>query len=188
MPVRIRIVARAASLFVAALALSGCLGGARSIGDGIDDTMIGTAVRQGMLGDRRFDYGDVDVTVYEARVLLTGTMRTDEGRREMAKLAWKRSGVAEVLNEIEVAERTPVGQGARDAAIHQSIVASLTTDGGVAGKNIKLAVSGGVVHMIGIVRDDQELERAVYRARTIRGVEKVVSHLQFADDPTRKLR
>ena len=173
---------------LASALLAGCFGGARSFGDSVDDTFIATGVGQAMLGDRRFDYGDVDVTVYEARVLLTGTMRTDEGRREAAKLAWKRGGVAEVINQIEIGERTSVGQGARDAAIDVALDTSLMTDGGVAGKNMKIAVSGGVVHLIGVVRDENELERTVYRARTIRGVKKVVSHLQFMDDPSRKLR
>ena len=47
-------------------------------------------------------FGAVSVSVTQGRVLLTGKVRGPKDRIEATKLSWKATGVAEVINELQV--------------------------------------------------------------------------------------
>ena len=165
------------SLFAlaAALAVAACAS-SRSLDDSFSD-LAGNAELKGVLfADRTHDYGDVDITLYEGRLMLTGTMRTEEGRAKLIENAWKADGVEQVIDEILIEEKTSFGQGLADARIDQSLKAKLITDGDVTSSRYKVSVSKGVVYLIGAARSEAELEETVSIARKISGVQKVVSH------------
>ncbi len=149
----------------------------RSLDDSFSD-LAGNADLKGVLfTDRSFDYGDIDITLFEGRLMLTGTMRTEAGRAKLIENAWKADGVEQVIDEILVGDRTSFGQGLADTRIDQTLKAKLIADGDVTSTRYKIAVSGGTVYMIGAARTEGELEKAVSLARTVGGVNKVVSHV-----------
>ena len=163
-------------MLAAALALSACAS-SRNLDQSFSD-LSGNAELKGVLfADRTHDYGDVDITLYEGRLLLTGTMKSEEGRAKLIENAWKADGVKEVIDEVFVGDGTSFGQGLEDTRIDNTLRLRLTTDKDVVGSHYKIAVSGAVVYLIGAARSQAELDRAVELARTVAGVEKVVSYV-----------
>src|SRR3569832_213036 len=62
-------------------------------------------------------YGAVSSSIYDGRVLLTGTVPTPDMRAEAVRLAYQVNGVQEVINEINVGADGSVGDSARDTWI-----------------------------------------------------------------------
>ncbi|MCB2112293.1 MAG: BON domain-containing protein [Parvularculaceae bacterium] len=130
-----------------------------------------------LFADRQHDYGDIDITIFEGRLMLTGTMKSEEGRRKLIENAWKANGVDQVIDEILVGDGTSLGQGFEDARIDTTLRAKLIADGDVKAGSFKTAVSKGVVYIIGVAPSERQLNMALEIARSIGGVEKVVSHM-----------
>lgn len=168
------------ALLVAALALSAAAcASSRTLSGTFSDMAVGSDLSAILLADREYDYSDVDITIYEGRLMLTGTMRSEEGRRKLLANAWKADGVKQVIDEVLIADKTSVGQGLEDARIDQALRAKLVTDRGITSANYKFSVSQGVVYILGVARDEVELDRVLNHARSTAGVEKVVSHAVY---------
>lgn len=169
------------------LILAGCTS-SRSAGANIDDVSANSALKRVLLFDREHDYSDVDLTVFEGRVMLTGTMRSPDGQARLVENAFKAPNVVQVIDETILAEKTPIGQGFKDSRIDRALKTKLLTDRGVASRNYKVAVSNGVIYLIGVARDETELTRVLNLATSTAGVRRVVSHLLYQDDPSRYTR
>ncbi|MFQ5563121.1 MAG: BON domain-containing protein [Parvularculaceae bacterium] len=178
---------RLAAALAAVFALASCASD-KTIGATFDDIGAAASLKSVLVADRKHDYSDVDVTIFEGRLLLTGTMQSEEGRRTLAENAWKADNITQVIDEVVVADSTTFGQGLEDSRIDQAIKAKLIGDRGVTSGNYKIAVSRGVVYLLGVARDKIELDRVLHSARTTAGVEKVVSHVLYRDDPARNVR
>lgn len=159
-----------------ALSISACTS-SRSLDQSVSDLAANTELKGVLFADRSHDYSDVDISLFEGRLMLTGTMRSEDGRAKLIENAWKADGVDQVIDEIFIGDKTSVGQGLADARIDQVLRAKLITDGDVKSGRYKVSVSGGKVYMIGAARTQAELEEAVSLARTTGGVEKVISHI-----------
>ncbi len=164
-------VAAGAPLLLAACASS------RSLDRSVADLSANTQIQGVLFSDRTHDYSDVDITIFEGRLMLTGTMRSEDGRGKLLDNAWKARGVSQVIDEILIDEKTSFGQGFEDARIDQTLRAKLIAAGDVASTRYKFSVSKAVVYIIGAARDQAERDRALELARTVAGVEQVVSHI-----------
>ncbi|MEX0644854.1 MAG: BON domain-containing protein [Parvularculaceae bacterium] len=173
---------RAAVAAAAFIALAGCAS-SRNLGDNVDDLSANAQLKAVLFADRKHDYSDIDLTIYGGRLMLTGTMLTEEGRRRLLDNAGKASGVEEVIDEVLVADHTSRGQGLEDSWIDQSIRARLLTSDNVTSANYKMSVSRGVVYLLGVARDEKELTKALEIARSTGGVETVVSHVIYFQSP-----
>ncbi|HNS87802.1 MAG TPA: BON domain-containing protein [Parvularculaceae bacterium] len=158
------------------LAIAGCAS-SRNLDDSLSDIGANADLKGVLFADRSHDYGDVDITIYEGRLMLTGTMKSEEGRRKLIENAWKAAGVDQVIDEILVGDGTSLGQGFEDARIDTALRAKLIADGDVKAGNFKTAVSKGVVYILGATPSERQLNAALDIARSIGGVEKVVSHI-----------
>ena len=171
----------AAALLIAAVA--GCAS-SRTLSGSVNDISADTTLKTVLFTDRSHDYSDVDLTIYEGRLMLTGTMRSEEGRRKLVENAWKAKGVKQVIDEIFVGDHTSFGQGVEDTRIDQTIRTKFLTSGGIRSSNYKIAVSGGAVYLLGVARDEKELNRALEAASTVAGAEAVISHVIYRTNPT----
>lgn len=192
--------AAAAALALAGLSLSGCGGLAagaaaragiavveeRSVGDVIDDLTIRTELNHIFFDDDIELYGDVSFGVVEGRVLLKGSVPTREDRVRAIQLAWKATGVREVINELQVAPDGGVLDYARDTWISTQLKSRLLLDMDVLSVNYDVESVNGVVYVIGIAQDERELEMVIGHARAIEDVRRVVSHVILKDDPRRQ--
>ena len=181
----LRIVFACLSL-VAAAGAAGCAS-SRSLDESVSDLGASAKLKRVLFTDRRHDYGDIDLTIFEGRLLLTGTMRSEEGRRRLVENAWSAKSVDTVIDHIIVGDKTSFGQGVEDSRIDAAIKAKLLGDRGLRSSDYKLSVSNGVVYVIGVAPDEVALERALNIARSTAGVEEVVSHVLYLGDPAQRL-
>ena len=199
MPARPAHLSCVALLALASLGLAGCTvpgtlaGGTatagvavvqeRSVGSALDDAIITTAVGSNLLQYQIDLVRAVEVEVVEGRVLLTGKVEQPDDRVDAVRLAWLAEGVVEVLNEIQVTDEGGIVNYARDTWIGTQLRTKLLLDMAVRAINYNIEVVNGVVYMIGIARDQGELERVTNHARTIKNVIKVVSHVRVKGAP-----
>ena len=187
-------------LGLTALQLSGCtailltgaaVGGVmvaqeRSAKDAVDDTAIHGKITAGMLQKDEALFRRVDVDVVEGRVLLTGSVPKIEHRIDAARIAWQVEEVTEVLNEIQVEDKSGLEDYAKDAWITTQLRAKTLADLEITDINYTFDTVNGVVYILGIAQNREELDRVTTHARNIPGVAKVVSHALIKDDPKRK--
>ena len=167
----IRILAAALCVVMGACASSRTLSGA------VSDIGSDAQLKAILFADRGHDYSDVDLTVYEGRLMLTGTMLSEEGRRKLVENAWRADGVTQVIDEIVVGDDTKMGEGLQDVRIDQTLRAKYLASGEIRSGNYKTAVSNGVVYIRGVARDQRELDLALEKASETGGVRSVVSHV-----------
>lgn len=172
-------------LLAAILALTAACAQNRTLGDRIDDTSASINLKSKLLFDRKVDTSDIDMTIFEGRLLLTGTVRSDGDRIVVEEKAKTIPQVREVINELEVLPKTSIGQGARDAWIDQKLETALIADTGVKAGNYRVLVSQGVVYLLGVAQGPNELRRVTGQAQAIDGVKEVVSHVIYIRDPRR---
>ena len=122
----------------------------------------------------------VGVDVYEGRALLTGTVKDDAVRGRAVTLAWK-TGVVDVINEIQVNPESSAVDYARDAWITAQIKTKLTLDENIAAINYAIETVNGTVYLIGIAQTQDELNRVIAYANDIKYVKTVISHVRVKD-------
>ncbi|MFZ5618637.1 MAG: BON domain-containing protein [Pseudomonadota bacterium] len=166
----------ALALLIAGALASGCAS-SRNLDESLGDLGANAELKGVLFADRTHDYGDVDITIFEGRLMLTGTMKSEEGRRKLIENAWKADGVDQVIDEIFVGDGTSLGQGFEDSRIDTTLRTRLIADGDVKSGNFKTSVSNGVVYLLGVTRSEAQLNAALDIARSVSGVEKVVSHV-----------
>lgn len=184
----------------ALLALSACapvvIGGAasagvalaqeRSVGAAVDDVSITFQIKDKMLNQSDELFGRISVDTVEGRVLLAGNVLEPDDRVEAVRIAWQVAGVREVYNEIEVRDRGSVIDYLRDVRISTELRFKLLADRDVSAINYNVETVNGVVFLMGIAQSDAELERVTGHARTIAGVQRVVSFVVLKTDPARQ--
>lgn len=157
----------------------------RSVGAAIDDATIELNVNSALLQESEALFSKVGVESVEGRVLLTGLVPTPQDRVEAGRLAWTVNGVKEVLNEIEVVDKSGLADYAKDVWITTQLRGKLIGDRLVSDINYSIETVNGVIYLMGVAQSEAELERVTAHARTIRGVERVVSHVRLKSDPER---
>ncbi len=191
---------RFALLGLMAMSLSGCVGlvlagtattGAlvaqdRTIGSGFDDTAIDMNIKSQYAEEKFKTFRRVNVEVYEGRVMLTGNVPTVEDRAKAVQIAWATPKVEEVINEIEINDRSELGRWPKDTWISTRLKSKLIWDAKVNSFNYQIEIVNGNVYLAGVAKDAAELERVTDHARKINGVKKVVSHVRLKESPRRQ--
>lgn len=149
----------------------------RSLDESVTDLAANTQLKAVLLADRNYDYSDIDMTLYEGRLMLTGTMRTAEGRDKLIANAWKASGVDQVIDEVLVEDKTGFSQGVEDTRIDQVLRAKMIADDDIKSVRYKFSVSKGVIYVLGRARSEAEHAAVLETARKISNVKNVVSHV-----------
>lgn len=157
----------------------------RSTMDALNDNAIELAIANELLNHSRQLYGDVAVKVTEGRVVLAGSVPTREDKVTATRIAWETEGVTAVADELTVGEGGGARGYLRDARISNTLRLSLLRDAKVSSVNYNVETVDGVVYLTGLARSKKELERAVWHARRVEGVKRVVSHVLTIDDPRR---
>jgi osmotically-inducible protein OsmY len=125
-------------------------------------------------------FGKLSMTVQQGRVLITGIVQNPDQRVEAVRLAWQVEGVKQVINEIRVAQSEGLPGYVRDQWITARLRTALTFDSGVYSINYSIDTVQGNVYLMGIARDQAELDRVVEIARTIPRVRQVISYITLA--------
>ena len=182
-------------LLVFAPLLSGCVGLAigamatggitfaedRSLGEQIDDLAITFDVSQRLNGFDDGIFSNVSVDVTEGRVLLAGNVAEPRHRVDAVRLAWQAADVVEVSNELVVGEQGSIAEALSDIVISNELRTLLVFDAEINNLNFNVETVSGVVFITGIARTEAEHLRVLETARTISGVEEVVSYVRVKD-------
>ena len=123
-------------------------------------------------------FREVSIDVTEGRVLLTGKVPTPADRVDAVRIAWQAEGVAEVINELQVAESGDLIDYFDDARIANELRVRLFFDREITAINFNVDTVGGVVYITGIASGRAELDLVLDHARRIAGVKEVVSHVR----------
>jgi osmotically-inducible protein OsmY len=154
----------------------------KTAGAALDDTATTAEIKAKMLNGKGYSLGAVQVAVYEGFVLLAGSTPTPQDRIEAERRAWTSAGTKNVANEIVVGPGRSVAGVMQDGAISAEIKAKYFRSS-VKGVNYKVETSQKTVFLLGIARSRMELTDAVEEARTVGGVQKVVSYVRILDRP-----
>lgn len=155
----------------------------RSVGRKVDDTVIYTDLtNQFIQADQAALLRKVTFNVRYARVMLTGNVEFPEDAERAVAISWKAKGVTEVINELNVNPNSTLVNVAEDALIKRNLEARYLITKGVWVINYSIDVTNGTAYLIGRVKDQAEMDRALNIARTTKGVKRVVSHLQINAD------
>lgn len=173
-----------------ALGTAGVLGKSgieeRSIGNVIDDTTIWGAIKHHYLqADVDGLFADINVEVKEGRVLLTGSVKDPKARVEAVKLAWKPSGVKEVINELDISGSSGFKDYAKDTWISARVKSKLLMNSDIHSVNYSVDTVNQKVYLMGIAQSPEERDLAKSLASTVAGVKRVVSHVRVKDHPHR---
>jgi osmotically-inducible protein OsmY len=143
------------------------------------DTKIRLQINRLWLEESTSLYSRISLQVQEGRVLLTGQVPGPETRVTAVRLAWQAEGVAEVINEIELGDKSSLLDAARDEWIAAQLRARLLGDRAIASINYSIETVNGSVYLIGVARDQAELDRALGHARNIRYVRRVLNYMRL---------
>lgn len=160
------------------------MGQERGPGGVISDTQIKTVLNAKWAKDNSEILSYVDLNVFEGRVLLTGDVPNPQIRDQAVAAAQKVDGVKEVINNINIGQRTTLGSTASDNWILTRLRSSLTFDGGVSSLNYSLQVVDGVVYILGSAKSQAEKDLVINHARNTPDVVKVISYIRIRPGST----
>lgn len=151
----------------------------KTIGEGIDDSVLATKVKSALLADEVTDGLDVDVEVFRGRVQLNGFV--DDAAEVPAASAIVRDidGVVSLSNNLTVIEddrRT--GEYLDDKVLKGKVSTAFTRSAEVSALDIEIEVNRGVVQLGGFVDSRGNVGAAEKVARGVAGVERVINNLE----------
>lgn len=151
----------------------------KTLGDVFDDTSISIGIK-----DRVFMYEailltKIGVDVEKGKVLLTGILKDQNQRVEVVRLAWKQPGVREVINEIEIEDSFNIKNYAEDKIIQVQLVGKVLGDRDIKKLKYNFEVQNKVIFILGVTSDEAELERVFDHARSIKGVQDIISYVDI---------
>lgn len=157
----------------------------RGPGAAIDDNAIAAGINQRWLSYDWRIFRDVSTSISEGRVMLTGEVARQEDKDMAAKLVWEVADVRQVYNEIEVTNDGGAIDYVRDTWISTQLKTDITFDAKIRAINYDIVTVDGIVFLLGIAQDQDEIDRITQYARNVHYVRGVVSHVLLKDDPNR---
>ncbi|HJO13406.1 MAG: BON domain-containing protein [Pelagibacteraceae bacterium] len=151
--------------------------GDKSLGTAVDDATIKLNISRKLLTSENNLFRDIDTSVIEGIVLLTGIVENQEKRIEAVKIVWEVDGVKEVINEIEIGEKTSIKEYANDVWITTQIKALAVRDIGLRSISYNVETIRGKVYLAGITSRPEQLETLVNIIKGVKGVNEVVNYV-----------
>ena len=128
------------------------------------------------------DFAYYDVKVMEGRVMLTGVAFDSKTKTFLANKVMNNLKVRSLLNEIVVKEKKSLfSTKISDYFLEKNIHMKIFFKSKIKSLNYEVSVVDSIAYVIGIAEDQEELELLLNLISTIRGIEKVVSHIITID-------
>ena len=149
----------------------------RTVGGVIDDTTIKLKVSSKFLSSDQNLFLNIDIRVTEGRVLLIGIVKDQETRVEAVRRTWQVEGVTEVINEIEVGDRTTIKEYANDVWITTQVKAVATQNIGLRALSYNFETIRGKVYIAGLTTRKEQLDTIIKSIENIKGVKEIVNYV-----------
>ncbi len=124
---------------------------------------------------------DIELQVQESRVLLTGSVQDPELRLKAVRLCWQVDGVKEVINEIEISDKSGFVNYTRDAQISTELRSTLLVDQDIRSINYSIETVNQTIYLMGVARSRDELDRVIDHARNIEYVRRVRNYVRVKE-------
>jgi len=124
----------------------------------------------------------VNISVNDGAVLLTGKVKTPEEKILATKLTWEVRGVREVVNELQVTDKSSIKEIAKDLAASATLRTKLIADRDISSLNFSIDVVNGTIYLSGVAANADEMSRVVAHARDVRFTQQVVSYIILQTD------
>lgn len=153
----------------------------RSVGAIVDDAAIELKIGALVKADKSLaDTTHISVTSVNGMVLLTGEAETAALREKVVADARNVASVRLVVDEIRIAQPTPIGNRTRDTWITTKVKSKLMNTRGLDSSQVKVVTEARSVYLLGLVTQEQG-HLAAEAARRIRGVARVVKLFEYTD-------
>ena len=155
--------------------------GDRSLGGVIDDATIKVQIANKFLNSEENLFLNIDVSVIEGRVLLTGIVNYQETRIDAVRKVWEIEGVNEVINEIEVGDKTTLKEYSKDLWINTQVKGVAAKTLGLRTLSYNFETIKGKVYIAGITSKADDIDRLVNSIETIKGVKEIVNYVMLKE-------
>ena len=151
--------------------------GDRSFGTVVDDATIKINIAAKFINSTDNLFVDVNTTVLEGRVLLTGLVDNQEIRIDAVRKVWEVEGVKEVVNEIQVGNRSTLKEYAQDVWITTQIRGLAAKTIGFRSISYNFETIQGKVYIAGITSRPNQLEDLLNAIETVKGVKEIINYV-----------
>ncbi len=155
--------------------------GDRSFGTVVDDATIKINIAAKFINSDDNLFVDVSTSVLEGRVLLTGLVDSQEIRIDAVRRVWEVEGVNEVINEIQIGNRSSLKQYAQDVWITAQVRGLAAKTIGLRSVAYNYETIQGKVYIVGITSRPEQLEAIIDVAQTVKGVTEIINYVIVKD-------
>ena len=155
--------------------------GERSLGTVIDDATIKVNIAAKFLNADNNLFVNINTSTLEGRVLLTGLVDTQEIRIEAVRLVWEVEGVKEIINEIEIGNRSTLKDYASDLWINTQARAIAAKTIGIKAITFNFETIQAKIYIAGITTRPDLLEEMIEALKSIKGVNEIVNYVIIKD-------
>ncbi len=151
--------------------------GDRSLGAVVDDATIKVNIAAKFLNQDSNLFVDINTSVLEGRVLLTGLVDDQETRIDAVRLVWEVEGIKEVINEIEIGNRSTIKDYANDLWINTQARAVATKTIGFRAVGYNFETIQGKIYVAGITSRPDQLESLINALKSIKGAKEIINYV-----------
>ena len=151
--------------------------GDRSLGTVVDDATIKVNIAAKFINSQDNLFINISTSVLEGRVLLTGLVDNQEIRIDAVRKVWEVDGVNEVINEIQIGNRSTLKEYAQDLWITTQVRAMAAKTIGLRAISYNFETIKGKVYVAGITSRPNQLEDLLSAIKTIKGVSEIVNYV-----------
>ena len=156
--------------------------GDRSIGTVIDDATIKVQIGGKFISSEENLFLNIDTSVIEGRILLTGIVDTQEARIDAVRRVWEVKGVQEVINEIEVGDQTTLKEYSKDLWINTQVKGVAARTLGLRALSYNFETIRGKVYIAGIISKKELLDQLIKSIKNIKGIKEIVNYVIIKED------
>ena len=151
--------------------------GERSLGTVIDDATIKVNIAAKFLNAENNLFVNINTSVLEGRILLTGLVDNQEIRIDAVRLVWEVEGVKEIINEIEIGNRSTLKDYASDLWINTQARAVAAKTVGIKSITYNFETIQGKIYIAGITTTPELLDEMIEALKNIKGVNEIVNYV-----------
>ncbi|ROR26226.1 osmotically-inducible protein OsmY [Comamonas sp. BIGb0124] len=126
----------------------------------------------------------VNVTAYNRRVLLTGSVPSETHRQRIEQITRDVENVRTVFNELKVANSATLTERSSDGLLTGRVKGALIENKELSATSFKVTTERGTVYLLGLVTQ-READSAADTVRSVPGVQRVVRVLEIITEEQR---
>ena len=153
----------------------------KGLGTSINDTIIHASITESLFKEDVNKYIGVTISVNDGVVLLTGKVNNPQARIEVTRISWEPRGVIEVVNEIQVTEKSSIKDIAKDLAASTTIKGKLVADKNIKSVNFNVDVVNGIAYLSGVARTNKEMNLVLAYTKETLYVNQLVNYIQLSE-------